>query len=68
MTPSQTIALAAKVDFTKEMQRRTEKIKLTNSQMNLMLVAVEHGFQQCEKGNNLEAAFMSVYDLYEVER
>lgn len=43
-----------------------EKIKLTNAQMNVMLVAVEHGYKQCEKGANLEAALASVYDLYEV--
>lgn len=45
-----------------------EKIKLTQSQMNIMLLAVEHGFKQHEKGNNLEAALMSIYDLYEVEK
>lgn len=44
----------------------TEKIRLTNAQMNVMLVAVEHGFKQCEKGVNLQAALASVYDLYEV--
>lgn len=44
-----------------------EKIALTSDQMNVMLVAVEHGFKQCEKGNNLQAALASVYDLYEVK-
>lgn len=43
------------------------KIALTQSQMNVMLVAVEHGFKQCEKGNNLQAALASVFDLYEVK-
>jgi len=47
---------------------KMEKIALTQSQMNLMLVAVEHGFKQCEKGFNLEAALMSVFDLYEVKK
>jgi hypothetical protein len=45
-----------------------EKIKLTQSQMNVMLVAVEHGYKQCEKGNNIQAALASVFDLYEVVR
>src|SRR5690348_121297 len=49
----------------KTVRMKMEKIALTQSQMNLMLVAVEHGFKQCEKGLNLEAALVSVFDLYE---
>lgn len=45
-----------------------EKIKLTQAQMNIMLVAVEHGYKQCEKGMNLQAAMASVFDLYEVTK
>lgn len=44
-----------------------EKIAITQGQMNLVLMAVEHGFRQCEKGNNLEAARASVFELYEVK-
>lgn len=43
------------------------KIRLTNAQMNVMLVAVEHGYKQCEKGANLQTALGSVHDMYEVE-
>jgi hypothetical protein len=43
-----------------------EKIRITMSQMNTMLVAVEHGYKQREKGNSIEQALASVYDLYEV--
>lgn len=46
----------------------TERIKLTQGQMNIMLVAVEHGYRQCEKGANLGTALASVYDLYEVAK
>jgi hypothetical protein len=45
-----------------------ERISLTQSQMNVMLVAVEHGYKQREKGASLEAALASVFDLYEVRR
>lgn len=45
-----------------------EKIALTQSQMNVMLLAVEHGYKQCEKGHNLQAALASVFDLYEVKK
>lgn len=45
-----------------------KKIMLNNAQMNLMLVAVEHGYKQCEKGVNLKAALASVYDMYEVAK
>lgn len=45
-----------------------EKIAITQGQMNLVLMAVEHGFKQREKGNNLEAALASVFELYEVKR
>ena len=43
------------------------KMKISHQQMNLILMAVEHGVRQCEKGNNLQAALASVFDLYEVE-
>jgi hypothetical protein len=43
-----------------------DRIKLTQSQMNVMLLAVEHGYRQCEKGHNLQAALASVFELYEV--
>lgn len=44
------------------------KVKVPLTQMNLILVAVEYGFKQCERGKNLDAAFLSVYDLFEVEK
>ena len=45
-----------------------EKIALTQNQMNVMLVAVEHGFRAREKGQSLEAAMASVFDIYEVKK
>ncbi len=45
-----------------------EKIKISLGQMNLMLMAVEHGFKQHEKGKNLDAAWASLYDMYEVAK
>lgn len=49
-------------------QRRLEKIKLTQGQMNVMLLAVEHGYKQHEKGASLEAALASVFELYDVQK
>lgn len=45
-----------------------DRIKITLSQMNILLVGVEYGFRQCEKNKNLEAALAGVYELYEVVR
>lgn len=45
-----------------------EKTKVTLGMMNLALVAIEHGYKQCERGNNLEAALLSAYDLFEIEK
>lgn len=45
-----------------------ERIKISQSQMNVMLLAVEHGYKQCEKGHNLQAAMASVFELYEVAK
>jgi len=42
------------------------KIEITQTQMNLMLAAVEHGFKARERGQNLEAALLGVMDLYAV--
>lgn len=43
-----------------------ERLKISQQQMNLILMAVEHGVRQCEKGRNLQAALASVFELYEV--
>lgn len=43
-----------------------EKIKITHAQMNLILMAVEHGFRQHERGNNLQGALAIILDLYEI--
>lgn len=40
------------------------KIEITQTQMNLMLAAVEHGFRACERGKNLESALSGLLDLY----
>lgn len=45
-----------------------EKIALTQDKMNVMLLAVEHGYKQCEKGHNLQAALASVFEIYEVKK
>ncbi len=45
-----------------------EKIKVTLSQMNLLLAAVEHGFRENERGKNLQGALASVFDMYEVTK
>lgn len=44
------------------------KIKISLSQMNVMLLAVEHGYKECEKGHSLEKAMVTIFDIYEVER
>lgn len=43
-----------------------EKIIVTQREMNLILMALEHGFRECERGKNLEAALVGVFDLYRV--
>lgn len=42
------------------------KIEVTQTQMNLILAAVEHGFREGERGKNLEAALSGVFELYAV--
>jgi hypothetical protein len=44
-----------------------EKIVVTQTQMNLLLTAVEYGFRAHEHGKNLQAALAGVNDLYEVK-
>lgn len=44
-----------------------KKLKVTQQQMNIILMAVEHGFREGERGKNLEGALASVFDLYEVD-
>jgi hypothetical protein len=45
-----------------------EKIKVPLPIMNLMIVAAERGYKDCESGKNLQAAFMSIHDMFEVEK
>lgn len=40
---------------------------VTQQQMNLILMAVEHGFREHERGKNLEGALAGVFEMYEVE-
>lgn len=42
------------------------KIKLSHDQMNILLVGVEFGYKQCEKGANLQATFGIAYEHFEV--
>ena len=42
------------------------RFQITQGQMNLILMAVDHGYRMCERGHNLQAALASVFDLYEV--
>ena len=42
------------------------KLAVSQGQMNLILMAVEHGFREGERGKNLEGALASVFELYEV--
>lgn len=42
-------------------------IAVTHQQMNLILMAVEHGFREHERGKNLQGALSSVFDLYRVK-
>ncbi len=35
--------------------------------MNLILMAVEHGFREAERGKNLEGALAGVFALYRVD-
>lgn len=42
-------------------------ILVTPQQMNLILMAVEHGFREHERGKNLEGALAGVFALYQVD-
>jgi hypothetical protein len=42
-------------------------IKVTQAEMNSILVGVEHGFKEAEKGKNLQAAMASVFDHFELK-
>jgi len=39
-----------------------------NETNRLMMLALEFGFKQCEKGNNLEMAIRNYYDLLNPDR
>ncbi len=43
-----------------------KRLQITQQQMNLILMAVEHGFREHERGKNLEGALAGVFELYEV--
>lgn len=43
-----------------------ERTKLNLSQMNDILLGIEYGYKQCEKGHNLQAALASAFELFEV--
>lgn len=43
-----------------------DRVRISEGQMRLILFAVEHGYRQCEKGSNLEAAIASVHSMYRV--
>jgi len=49
-----------------ETKPKLEPIALTRGQMNLVLMAVEHGFRECERGKNLQGALEGVFRLYKV--
>lgn len=40
---------------------------ITQQQLGVILIAVEHGFKACERGWNLDKAKQSVYELYQIE-
>lgn len=44
-----------------------DRVRISEGQMRLILFAVEHGYRQCEKGQNLQAALASVHAMYRVE-
>lgn len=44
-----------------------DRVRISEGQMRLILIAVEHGFRQYEKGQNLQAALASVHDMYRVD-
>lgn len=43
-----------------------EPFPVTQEQMNLILMAVEHGFREHERGKNLQGALEGVFKLYQV--
>lgn len=43
-----------------------QTMKVSQQQMNLILMAVEHGYREAGRGKNLEGALAGVFDLYEV--
>lgn len=45
-----------------------DRIKITFSQMNVLLMGVEYGFKAHERGNNLERTMAGVYEIYEVAK
>jgi hypothetical protein len=43
-----------------------KQIPVSQQQMNLILMAVEHGFREHERGKNLQGALASVFEIYRV--
>ena len=44
----------------------TDKTRITEGEMRVILFAVEHGYRQCENGRNLQAALASVHAMFVV--
>jgi hypothetical protein len=41
-----------------------DRTRITEGEMRVILFAVEHGYRQCEKGHNLQAALASVHAMF----
>ncbi len=44
-----------------------DRVTVSEGQMRLILFAVEHGYRQCEKGQNLQAALHTVHEMYRTD-
>jgi hypothetical protein len=42
----------------------TDRTRITEGEMRVILFAVEHGYRQCEKGSNRQAALASVHAMF----
>lgn len=44
-----------------------DRVRITEGEMRVILFAVEHGYRQCEKSQNLQAALASVHNMYRID-
>ena len=51
-----------------ELKTHPTRMGVTREEMNLLLVAAEFGFRECEKGRNLQRALENISAMFEVTK